>query len=56
MFCPECGCKIEEDALFCSECGTKLEEPSEQQQSLIKKGCIGKSDAYTYGIILTNVN
>ena len=24
MYCPNCGNKVEEDALFCGECGTKL--------------------------------
>lgn len=25
MFCPECGTKVDDDALFCPECGTKLD-------------------------------
>lgn len=31
MYCPECGCKIEDaDALFCPECGTRVREESQQ--------------------------
>ena len=22
-FCPECGCKLEDDVLFCGECGCR---------------------------------
>ncbi|MBR0196062.1 MAG: zinc-ribbon domain-containing protein [Paludibacteraceae bacterium] len=35
MYCPECGTRLEDDALFCPECGTKVmheEEVVEQQQ------------------------
>ena len=29
MYCRNCGCEMEEDALFCPECGTKVEEVSD---------------------------
>ena len=28
MFCPECGTKLDDDAIFCPECGTKVIEDS----------------------------
>lgn len=27
MFCPNCGAKLDDDALFCGECGTKIAAP-----------------------------
>ena len=27
MFCPNCGSKLDDDALFCGECGTKIAAP-----------------------------
>ena len=32
MFCPECGCELEKDALFCPECGTKVEQEEAESQ------------------------
>lgn len=53
MYCPECGCKIEEkDAFFCSECGTKIWE--EEELGLVAKGT--ESQENLYGIILTNIS
>jgi hypothetical protein len=37
MYCPECGTRLEDDALFCPECGTKVmhevEEPAAPAQT-----------------------
>lgn len=34
MFCPNCGCKLDDDALFCEQCGTQItEEPMQENQA-----------------------
>ncbi len=45
MYCPNCGKKLDDDALFCDECGTKIERqkpatgpaPTVQETSAIKE-------------------
>lgn len=37
MFCPNCGSKVEDDALFCGECGAKIEVQKETTSEKIKK-------------------
>lgn len=52
MYCPECGCKIEEkDARFCPECGTRIQE-HEDYDKTVKDVASSKS---LCGLILTNV-
>ena len=29
MYCPECGTRLDDDALFCPECGTKVRHDAE---------------------------
>ena len=39
MYCPNCGKKLDDDALFCSKCGTKIErkKPSNDQAPTIQE-------------------
>lgn len=56
MYCPECGCKIEEGGVvFCPECGTKVYDTIVQQSFPNEETVNEKGGVYANGIILTNV-
>ena len=45
-FCPNCGCKLPENAKFCLECGTKIETPKTGvgiEDSIIQRSQVGTS-------------
>lgn len=46
MYCPNCGKKLDDDALFCDECGTKIErqKPSNDQASTIQETSVIKEE------------
>lgn len=35
MFCPKCGCKVEDDDLFCPECGTGISKIKQKPKTMI---------------------
>ena len=46
MYCPNCGKKLDDDALFCDECGTKIErqKPSNDQTPTVQETSVIKEE------------
>lgn len=58
MYCPECGTKIDNDALFCPECGTKVMAQEEPEASPVTAAAHEEPDTrpvFARGLILTNI-
>lgn len=47
MYCPNCGKKLDDDALFCDECGTKIQrqKPSNDQTPTVQETSVIKEES-----------
>lgn len=62
MFCPECGTKLDNEALFCPECGTKVTSLQVVETATNNIPCVDNAgtvsdepDIVARGFILTNI-
>lgn len=62
MFCPECGTKLDKEALFCPECGTKVTPLQAVETAANGTPCVDNAetvsdepDIVARGFILTNI-